>query len=488
MDLQNGRPGYAFEGDYPEEYPEGLERLQDILTGQLTELDKVNDAVRDAAIVGVLRGRRCSQRDLLQIAPPKPASAVLVASRERLVTVDEWSDRDVQSTLREDGFDDLGERLGAFVLLRESLAKRPEIQNPGPRATVEDRPNSVATLAAVGKGVGGPEPVKNPLPETKQKFEENFRDAAASTGTAPIVAVIDTGIPGRYDDGLPTMQRTDGWLDNVSRSDGNRDLLDYLPQRDGFLDFQAGHGVFVAGIVQRVAPAATIRVYRAADTDGFADDAGIADALWKAVEDGARIVNLSLGMVTTNSQAPPVLKHTIEKIKTEYSDTVIVAAAGNFGPNSDRCWPAAFDDVKAVGALMEPETVDEADTREGTGEFVLAPWSSDGDDVNLWTVAEGVRSTFVTGYESPIFDPRPDTFPQDAWAMWNGTSFAAPQIAGAIARICYELNKTPAQAVGLLEARGADVQGQQGKAMRILPGIARRQAPTKEAQPTDAAR
>ena len=85
-------------------------------------------------------------------------------------------------------------------------------------------------------------------------------------------------------------------------------------------------------------------------------------------------------------------------------------------------------------------------------------------------MAEGIRSTYVPGVESPIFDLAPDTFGADAWALWSGTSFAAPQIAGAVARISYEEGVAPRAAVDKLDQYGKGVDGF-GKAMRILQGL-----------------
>lgn len=477
MDLANAHKGYAFEGDYPEVYDDGLGTLQGLLRRQFAELER-DDSIRDVATLGFLRGRRCSQRDLLQIEVPDPKNPrVLVAGREIMVRADKWSVEPVRDALREAGFNDRGVSYGSFVRLVNNRTRQPAIRIPAAElAAAQGLPNTLGVTASVGKGVGGPDPVANPLAEASRDFRNYILPGARQAhGLAPVVAVIDTGIPGKQEDGLPTMNRTDGWLDDVPRSDGNRDLLDYLPQRDGYLDYQAGHGTFVTGIVQRVAPTARIRVYRAADTDGFADDVGIADALRRAVEDGARIVNLSLGMVTRDNQPPPALEEAIQDITETHRDddrVVIVAAAGNLG-DSTPVWPAAFGTVEAVGALIETEDVENGDAARRTGKFEPAKWSSKGKYINFWTVAEGVRSTFVTGYESPAFDRNPDVFPQNAWVLWSGTSFAAPQIAGAIARISDELGVTPHQAVELLRKHGAPVDGEVGKAVRILSGIPR---------------
>ncbi len=61
-------------------------------------------------------------------------------------------------------------------------------------------------------------------------------------------------------------------------------------------------------------------------------------------------------------------------------------------------------------------------------------------------VGEGVLSTFVAGDQSPDFTNDPETFPEDAFARWSGTSFAAPQVSGAIARLMHERGLGPRDA------------------------------------------
>jgi hypothetical protein len=458
--------GYYFDGDYPEVYDESLEELQNLLRRQLTELEK-KCPTQDAATIGFLRGRRSSRRDLVQIEIAHlDAPRVLVASREVLFGIAEGR-RAVPNGARRAGFDDRAGGCGRFVRLVNNRTRPDKIAKG---ITEQGLPNTLALTASVGKGIGGPDAVANPLPKGSKNFPAYRRSATwAAAGSGPKVAIIDTGIPGDHEDGLPTMIRTDGWLRDVPRSGDNRDLLDQLPGRDGYLDYQAGHGTFVAGIVQRVAPAAEVRVYRAADSDGFADDIAIADALRWAVEDGAQIINVSLGMVTTGDVPPPALEKAVDELTAD-GNVVIVAAAGNFGDDT-KCWPAAFEKVVGVGALIQSEEVGNDVVPERSGMFEPAPWSSKGGHINFWTVAEGVRSTFVTGCESPLFDNEPAIFPKNAWAMWSGTSFAAPQIAGAIARVMQEQNRKPRDAVTFLGDQGARVQGQPGKALRVLTGI-----------------
>jgi subtilisin family serine protease len=309
-------------------------------------------------------------------------------------------------------------------------------------AKVAAWPNYLSTMAAVSKGVGGPEPAPAPRAAARPA-------TAGEAGTVVRVAVVDTGIPAD--------PRGDGWLADVPRTADNIDELDVLPAGpDGLLDYQAGHGTFVAGVIRRVAPDADLRMYRAADSDGFGTDHDIAEAILRAHGDGAQIINMSLGVRTVDDQPPPAMADAIATVQRESGGrTVIIAAAGNYG-DAFPVWPAALPGVEAVAGL--------------TAYLVPSAWSSYGPHVRFSTVGEGIRSTYVPGTESPVFDPSPDHFGPDPWAMWSGTSFAAPQIAGAVARISYEEGTEPRAAVDKLDEYGRPVGGF-GKAMRILQGI-----------------
>jgi subtilisin family serine protease len=449
MNLDNAPLGHAFDDDYPEAVGEDAAVLQQIVQRQREELTKLQaDTARRPAILSLLRGRRCGRTDLPQLdfMARKDGADAVTAYGEIVMSAESYDVVDVQALLQSHGFGKPHGRSsqpGAVVRLRNPMMPIAQVERMA--ADLADQGHSawvnyMAALAAVGKGLGGPEPVGG---------LGNFGDyGLGSTGTPARVAFVDTGIPL---DG-----RDDGWLTNIQRTNTNIDLLDNLPcGRDGYLDFQAGHGAFVAGIVQRVAPRAHVRVYRAADTDGFASDSDVADAMIQAFEEGAQIINLSLGGQTADDVPPRATVTAVETIRAASGDeVVIVAAAGNFGDEVP-CWPAQIDGVVSVAGL--------------TADLAPAPWSSHGE-VRLSAVGEGIRSTFVEGNESPVFDREPEVFPHDAWAVWTGTSFAAPQIAGAVARICQELGVTPREAVQLLDDRGLPIDGY-GKAMRILRGI-----------------
>lgn len=304
-------------------------------------------------------------------------------------------------------------------------------------------------LSAVYKADGGPEP-SGPRPgdDPWMRPVEDIR--------GPRVVVIDTGVSAE--------QRADGWLVGLAQAD-NLDLLDVVPQ-DDFLDLAAGHGQFVSGVVQQVAPGADLGVLRGLDTDGFGDEVEVARLIVAAARAGAQIINLSLGTFTADDRPPLLLQQALREAIAAQPDLLVVCAAGNHG--SDRpCWPAAFhgvpefaDAVVSVGGLH----------READDTAVGAPWSGRGDWVECSTFGEGVVSTFVIGTESPAGDQDPDTFGPSAWATWSGTSFATPQIVGAIVRTMQEdSNLTPRQALNsLLDKQGTPMAGGYGKAIAVL--------------------
>jgi hypothetical protein len=303
-------------------------------------------------------------------------------------------------------------------------------------------PNHVTPMGVVAKGLGGPEPSEGKGPDRP----------SAGDGKPVRVAIIDTGIA--------KQERSDGWLDEVERQDGdhgNVDPLDALPEPNGYLDLGAGHGTFTAGIVRQVAPGADIAVYRALDSDGIGCELDVACAMVRAVRKGARILNLSLGMETLDDQPPVVFEVAMELIDEHVAETrrevLVVAAAGNFG-HARPCWPAALRRVIAVGGL--------------TQDLAPAAWSTRGAWVDCSTIAEGVRSTYVKGREHPQVDPQPDKFRKNAWALWTGTSFAAPQVAGALARIAQDEGADPRTALGILFDQRPELPDY-GRAISILP-------------------
>ncbi len=301
----------------------------------------------------------------------------------------------------------------------------------------------VAALHMVVKSVDGPAPTT----VTVTSFPEE--GAALPAQNATVVAVIDTGIAKEL--------RGDGWLNEVARDNNHNDghgndavdELDALPQ-NGLLDFGAGHGTFVAGIIRQVEPEAKIVVYRALDSNGLASEEAVACAMLRAAEDNVHVISLSLGMKAVDDARPcPALQAALNKIQTRSDPPAIVASAGNFG-DEDLVYPAALPGVVSVAALRAVEDA-RSDQVEG------AAWSTHGDWVTCSAVGEGIVSTFVRGREDSTFGGN-DVYPHggqgESWAVWSGTSFAAPQIAAHIAKKCREDGISPEDAVADLFPSG----------------------------------
>lgn len=313
--------------------------------------------------------------------------------------------------------------------------------------------HGVAAKQMVHKSTDGPAPVSATVATFTAADAAQTRQADQIT-----VAVIDTGIDA-YD------QRADGFLNEVDRdvNEDNVDQLDVFPSVGNpgmpVLDLAAGHGTFAAGIIRQVDPRARIVVYQALDTDGVGSEEAVACAMIRAAEEHAHVISLSLGVEAVDGVVPPALQAAVDHIQTLPRPPAIVAAAGNNG-TEEPIYPAALDWVVAVAAL---QAVDPASGQSPGG----AEWSSHGSWVTCSTVGEGIISTFVKGEEDPQFGR--DVYPQDSWAVWSGTSFAAPQIAALIARKCRDGMSPQAAVDDLFPTTNRPADGY-GTRVELLPG------------------
>ena len=430
---------------------------------QREQLLSLQNDDNQAELVRILQERRAANTDAVvrfEMAE-RPLPPALVVPREILLRSDPNQDfAAADEILRAAGFEprdlvdqpiesaELAARLRSFI--GPADANLDLVLNTVGQLTdagFEAAPTAVLVQHPVVKNNAGPAPSQPNLPDSDHLPEGRI-----------VVAVIDTGIAAEI--------RTDGWLSEVRRRTAdNVDPLDAFgsnPGPNGFLDFAAGHGTFVAGIVRHVDPEAEIRSYLALDSDGFGSELSVASAMIRAVREGADVVNLSLGMRTVDNQ-PCLALETALDIIDEMSESLeppaLVASAGNYGDDRP-VWPAASRRVISVGALAE-----DPDDRS---QFLTAQWSSRGVWVDCSTIGEGIVSTYVEGQEDPVFGGT-DIFPLIAWAVWSGTSFAAPQVAGAISRTCRELNLRPRAAVRRLIRFGIPIPDF-GRGLQILPG------------------
>lgn len=445
------------------EQPE--DRLRQRVSRQVYELvQRRNDPVLRRQAETTLRSKRArlNMPEFVVLPDPDGRGDTFHIPGEIIVTTRTWRDEGARAYLTARGLveaDELGcdDLTGELVRLVSSAGTQDlddtvtELRMRGFAASL----THMAPLARpVVKGLGGPA-----LGPSLEPFEQYPKYGNGGEAPAPVVAVIDTGIT--------SQSRSDGWLESIERTPDhpsvhggatNVDPLDALPAADNYLDYAAGHGTFVAGIIQQVAPGAKIMMYRALQSDGVGTELEVACAMIRAVKDGAQIINLSLGCQTRfDSPSLPIAAalDVIARHEKVPGETVIIASAGNYG-DSRPTWPAAFRRVVSVGGLAP-------DLRP-------TAWSSRGFWVDCATVGEGVLSTFVEGSESYEFTPHPDDFGPDSFARWSGTSFSAPQVAGAAARLVQERGITPRQALAVLIDAGDPVPDF-GQALSILPGL-----------------
>jgi hypothetical protein len=201
----------------------------------------------------------------------------------------------------------------------------------------------------------------------------------------------------------------------------------------------AGHATFIAGLILQRAPDAELVVREVLGTDGVNRSSwDVAVKLMGFLREDVSVLNMSFGCLVADSLPPLILRRAVERLSR---GMVLVAAAGNNGnlPGRNKAgvtartpaWPAAFDDVVAVGAY-DPHVP----------EHQRAQFSPHLQLVDLLAPGVRVQSTYLSG-EVRIHDRNDDTgeaedkgtetFDKPGYATWDGTSFAAASVSGEIA-------------------------------------------------------
>ncbi len=240
------------------------------------------------------------------------------------------------------------------------------------------------------------------------------------TGSGVAVAVIDTGV----DPTNPVLQNvlvsgydftrnvnggseksdvsTSPDLSQAQTAQVNQRTVAVLDQRtvavlDGSTYSAFGHGTMTAGIVHLVAPQAKIMPLKSFNADGTGYDSDILRAIYYAVKNGAKVLNMSFDYPTYSPELANAVKYANSK------GVISVASAGNDGQQV-AVYPGAL-----------PSVIDIASTSNSDIQSVFTNYGAP----PVWMAApgEGVMTTYPWG----------------TYAAGWGTSFSAPFVSGTAA-------------------------------------------------------
>ncbi|MFG1687689.1 S8 family serine peptidase [Nonomuraea sp. NPDC049269] len=224
------------------------------------------------------------------------------------------------------------------------------------------------------------------------------------TGAGVKVAVLDTGINATHPD-------------LAGRVAARADFTEIQDERDVI-----GHGTHVASTIagsgaasdgryRGVAPGVTLLDGKVCESTYCADSAILAGMQW-AAEQGARVVNMSLGGPDTPGTDP--LEEAVQTLSERYG-TLFVAAAGNYGADRTLISPGTADAALQVGAVSKSGAQAEFASR--------GPRAGD-DGLKPDITAPGVDITAARGKDSPG---------DGSYVAMSGTSMATPHVTGVAA-------------------------------------------------------
>lgn len=186
-----------------------------------------------------------------------------------------------------------------------------------------------------------------------------------------------------------------------------------------------GHGTATAGLVADLTPdAVDVMVLRVYDDDSLSKPSLVLTALEYALENGATVVNMSLGWPNAIEKGYSFLNSVLAQAYA--SGVVVVTAAGNRSQsnptaNANDVYPANQAAVLTVSAVDRSRTFDDSYSASGTAVDLCAPGTS------VSVAAPGGGMT-----------------------VRSGTSFAAPHVAAAAA--CVQLTQPGAAAARVRQA------------------------------------
>ena len=226
----------------------------------------------------------------------------------------------------------------------------------------------------------------------------------SSQGEGAVIAVLDTGVSEKLDGFAPLLEGYDITRDRPGAPD------------DGW------HGTHVAGVVAQatnngegvagIAPRATILPVKVLDAKGGGNSVHLAEGIRWAVDNGADIINLSLGLDQPSSPVEQACDYARD------NGVLVVAATGNDGLRQVQ-YPAAYEGVIAVAAVdLNYEVTDYSNV--GPSVDLVAPGGDLGADLDGDGLVDGIMQAAKLNGEWQ-------------YVLAEGTSVATPHVSGTAA-------------------------------------------------------
>ncbi len=302
------------------------------------------------------------------------------------------------------------------------LAKRSDVEIAEPDATVQLwGPEQEAVEAPA-------EPTNPGFPNDPQyKFQWHLRQIGMpdawklSDGNGVVVAVLDTGVGYGNHKQFHLLEDLDGvtFVKPYNFVSNNKDAYDdhgHGSHVTGTIAQVTNNGKGVAGVARNV----KIMPLKVLSAGGSGSVGGIADAIRFAADNGAKVINMSLGGAFPSKVLKKAVQYAHDKGVT------VVCAAGNES-RSKVGYPAAYPGAIAVSATQYDESITFY-SNYGKDIDIAAPGGNTRVDQNGDGMMDGVLQNTIE-----IGNPQ-----KSGYYGFMGTSMASPHVAGVAALVVGE--------------------------------------------------